>query len=106
MHRGVSLGDRGTQLLPGALGNSDYEPGASGSLSSGSEYSLRRLDRLSRPYHYQPPYVEDYESELDEELWRQQEELEGRNGILPRDLYEAYGLGEGLIDQRRRRGLL
>jgi hypothetical protein len=46
----------------------------------GSGFSLNHLDRRPRPYHYQPPYVEDYESVLEEELLGDLIELAERRG--------------------------
>lgn len=72
------------QYIQGALEFPDIgEESQANSLdSSVSEYSLRHMDRMSRPYHYQPPYVEDYVSELEEELLRQQDELDSLHDIM------------------------
>ena len=52
-------------------------------LSGGhSDYSLDHLDRRSRPYHYQYPYVEDYESELEEQEMLEMMEVMRRGGDM------------------------
>lgn len=76
----ILLEDGGHSLDPyirGALEFHDIGEGSHiESLGSVSEYSLGHLDRGGTTYHYQPPYVEDYISELEEELQRQQDELD------------------------------
>jgi hypothetical protein len=91
--------------MSSALGTLDIARGYSlGSLSSGSDYSLTHLDRFTRPYHYQPPYVEDYESDVEEELWRGQDDLNARHGINPRDFYDGSGPRDDFLDAGSRRG--
>jgi hypothetical protein len=64
--------------MSGAFSIPDFGPGSCADpLDSVSEYSLHDLDRLSKPYHYQPPYAEDYESDTEEEILRQEEEPSG-----------------------------
>lgn len=78
----------------------------------GSNYSLDHLDRRPRPYHYQPPYVEDWESILEEELLRPEmmELLERRNDIMHgADLYglpAGYDLEDLMGGMGGRRGRL
>jgi hypothetical protein len=63
----------------------------------GSNYSLDHLDRRPRPYHYQPPYVEDWESILDEE--EMLEMLGRRDGLMKgADLYGPLPPGYDLED--------
>ena len=79
---------------------------------SESNYSLDHLDRRPRPYHYQPPYVEDWESILDEA--EMMEMLERRDGLMGEaDLYGPLPPGYDLDDimgvlggMGRRRGRL
>jgi hypothetical protein len=82
----------GRPVLPGGIG---LDLGGSRSPSlRGSNYSLDHLDRRPRPYHYQPPYVEDWESIHEEELLRPEmmEMLEQRNDIIQgADLYGLPG---------------
>jgi hypothetical protein len=75
----LGRGHRGRRpYMSGALSIPDFGPGSSAdSLDSVSEYSLHRLDRLSKPYHYQPPYAEDYESDIEEEVLTPEEESAG-----------------------------
>ena len=94
---------RSRPYVSDALGIADTGRGStSGSVSSGSDYSLNHLDRFSRPYHYQPPYVEDYESDIEEELRRRHDDLEARYGMISRDYYIGVGPGEDTFDARRR----
>jgi hypothetical protein len=73
------------RVMSGALGISDFGSGPSGSpLGSVSEYSLHHLDRLSKPYHYQPPYAEEYESDIGEEPLRSHEDLGAVPRMIPR----------------------
>jgi hypothetical protein len=91
--------------MSNALGTPDIARGYNlGSLSSGSDYSLTHLDRFARPYHYQPPYVEDHESDVEEELWREQDGLNARHGINPRDFYDGSGPRDDFLDAGSRRG--
>jgi hypothetical protein len=81
----------------GALALPDIDRGSpTASLDSVSEYSLRHMDRLGRPYHYQPPYVEDYESQLDEELVGQPDGLDSLHDRFPPSEFS------GLLTPRRR----
>jgi hypothetical protein len=96
---------RGGPFMSNALGTPDIARGYNlGSLSSGSDYSLTHLDRFARPYHYQPPYVEDHESDVEEELWREQDGLNARHGINPRDFYDGSGPRDDFLDAGSRRG--
>ena len=62
----------------------------------GSMYSLDHLDRRSRPYHYQPPYVEDYDGGYEEELL---EMLGRRDGLMQgADLYGLLPAGYDIED--------
>lgn len=75
----------GRPFSPGGMGLGFDLEGRSRSPSlRGSNYSLDHLDRCPRPYHYQPPYVEDWESVLEDELLRPElvELLDQRDGII------------------------
>ena len=68
---------------------------------SGSLYNLSHLDRRSRPYHYQQPYFEDYESELEDQEWLEMMEMMRRRGDLQgADRYGFAGMAlEDLIGE-------
>jgi hypothetical protein len=87
------LGLRQPPMMPGIGmgGLGSRSPAAS--LRSGSSFSLEHLDRQPRTYHYQPPFVEDYESEVEEELLRREEE---------EMIQQLYGLPYDFEDQHPR----
>lgn len=99
--REIGLGGMGGQgrlggrpLLPGGLGTGLGGGLGGRSRTPSSNYSFDHLDRRPRPYHYQPPYVEDWGSILEEELLGQEVlgMLDRRGGMMQdRDLY-GYGL--------------
>lgn len=75
----------------------DYDTRSSlDSLNSVSQYSLQHLDRLKRSYHYQSPYVEDYESQLDE--LGQLDELDSLHDmIIPAEFSHLLSPREGFL---------
>lgn len=98
----------GGRQLP--LGNIGLGLGAGlrpGSLRSVSSYSLDHLDRLPRPYHYQPPFAEDYESLFDEDLDPEMDLMEWGGGLVNRgDFYRSLPPGydvEDVLGRRSRR---
>ena len=88
----------GRPLRPGGMGIGPGVGGGSRTPSlNGSNYSLDHLDRRPRPYHYQPPYVEDWESMLEEA--EMMEMLERRDGLMNgADLYGPLPVGYDLDD--------
>ena len=62
-----------------------------------SLHSRDHLDRRSRPYHYQPPQVEDYEGMLDEEFLADVLEMNQRRHDVPGA--DLYGLPPGYLEE-------
>lgn len=52
------------RAVPDGFHISDF--GSGSSLDPASQCSLHHLDRFSRPSHYQPPYAEEYASEIEQ----------------------------------------
>jgi hypothetical protein len=80
--------------MHGALSGPDFDTVSNlNSLDSVSQYSLQHLYRLRRPYYYQPPYVEDHESEFDE--LRQLDELDSLLSIMTPTEFNTLLLQQG-----------
>ncbi|TAQ91559.1 hypothetical protein B7494_g85 [Chlorociboria aeruginascens] len=104
------LGDMGGPYMTGGLGGL-RSPLRSPHLPPGgsvNNFDLHQMDRMRSPFglnghgpsNYRPPYVEDYESDMDGELIRRQqlaEFLEARDGIVAGDWYDNDILDQDLF---------
>jgi len=102
--RGLGMGMGGGRGLLGGMGGMGLAAGMGlggglgGSRSPslrGSNYSLEHLDRQARSYHYQPPYVEDWEDDEEMRMLQMQEMMMAQQGV---DMFGPGMMGFGNED--------